>query len=493
MNTTEQFRRARRAGVPLVAIGTADPMATIQEVAKVVNGNAPVVAWDCIRGVWGVNDLGMQYANDGVAGNPAGMLMAVAPELPDDSVVFLLAMDDWLGEAPVRQGIWNLRNPYKASGRMAVLLGSAFTLPPSLANDIVVIDQELPTEAELMAIVNGIDEAASESVTDRPAAGTDAKTRIVDSIRGLSAYAAEQIVAMNATKEGFDQDGVWEAKRKQVEQTGGISIHRGSEGFSQIGGLANLKEFAQRILDGKEPPKGIVFLDEIEKLMAGSSTSGGDSSGVSQGMLQALLTYMQDHEVTGMILIGPPGTGKSMIAKAMGNEARVPTICLDTNAMKGSLVGQSEQAMRSALKVITSVTSDKSLWVATCNSISSLPPELRRRFTLGTFFVDLPDEEEREQIWKGYMAKYEITPKDKRPNDQGWTGAEIKNCCHLAWMLQIPMVEAASYIVPVSISAKDVIDRLRKECDGRYLSASCKGLFRATADVKTPKRKLSVK
>ncbi len=47
------------------------------------------------------------------------------------------------------------------------------------------------------------------------------------------------------------------------------------------------------------------------------------------------------------------------------------------------------------------------LFIATSNSIASLPPELRRRFTLGTFFFDLPTAEERETIWRIYLKKYD--------------------------------------------------------------------------------------
>src|SRR5581483_5290564 len=102
-------------------------------------------------------------------------------------------------------------------------------------------------------------------------------------------------------------------------------------------------------------------------------------------------------------------------------------------AMKGSLVGQSEQNLRAALKVITSVSNGRSLWIATCNGISDLPPELRRRFTLGTFFFDLPDADERKAIWRIYLDKYDrIAAEAAKVKDDGWTGAEIKQCCDIA-------------------------------------------------------------
>jgi len=491
MSLVEQFRRARRAGVPLTGVETPDPTATIEEITEAVNGNTPVVAWDCIRGIWGVNELGMAYANSEVIGNPTAMLMDAAPELPEGIVMFVLGMDEWLNESTVRQGIWNLRNPYKATQRMVVLLGATLTLPASLANDVVILEEEYPDDEALGSMVGMLDEQASEVVKGRARMEDRTKAQVVDAVRGLPLGAAENIVAMNILKDGVDAEGVWEAKRRQVEQQKGISIWQGNESFDDIQGLANLKQFGKMVIDGRKPPKGIVFIDEIEKMIAGSSTAGGDSSGVSQGFLQQLLTYMQDFKVRGIILIGPPGTGKSLIAKAMGNQAGVPTIAFDLNGMKGSLVGESETAMRSNLKVVTSVTGGESFWIATCNSISSLPPELRRRFRCGTFFVDLPTKEERESIWQHYLRKYDLDPNQDIPNDTNWTGAEIENCCDNSYEFDCSLTEAAQYVIPVYTQDRERIEKLRKDCDGRYLSASELGLFRIEKDTRTRKMELN--
>src|SRR5438093_6512732 len=95
--------------------------------------------------------------------------------------------------------------------------------------------------------------------------------------------------------------------------------------------------------------------------------------------------------------------------------------------MQSSLVGGAGERLRAALQVVDAIFQGKSLWIATCNSITSLPPELRRRFTLGTFFFDLPSGLEREAIWKIYLTKWNLD--GERPNDEGWTGAEIRECC----------------------------------------------------------------
>ena len=170
-----------------------------------------------------------------------------------------------------------------------------------------------------------------------------------------------------------------------------------------------------------------------------------------------------------------PGSAKSLTAKATGNTAGIPTVAFDLSAMQSSLVGGSGERLRAALQVVDAISQGKSLWIATCNSITSLPPELRRRFTLGTFFFDLPTAEEREAIWKIYLAKWNLT--GDRPNDDGWTGAEIKECCRKAWRLNLSLRESAEYLVPVSRSAADQIESLRRLASGRFLSASHPGVY----------------
>ncbi len=182
-----------------------------------------------------------------------------------------------------------------------------------------------------------------------------------------------------------------------------MTVWRGGETFADVGGGSNIKRFLEAILKGADPPRLIVFCDEIEKGFAGSGT---DLSGVTTEMTGTVLTWMQDRDAEGMILIGPPGTAKSLVRKAAGNTGGIPTIAFDLGAMKSGIVGSSGERLRMALSVIDAVSGGRSHWLATCNSIGTLPPELRRRFTLGTFFFDLPSPEERDAIWQIYTAKY---------------------------------------------------------------------------------------
>lgn len=486
----DQFKAARRISAPLLAVNTPDPGATITLLCQTVAAEKPPVAtidgepaptefpqveWDFIRGLTGRNEAGRNWVAslgefDSTQNNPVGALV-VARKLPARSVLFIHLAHRWAPEAAIVQALWNLRDVFKLDRRTLVLLSKHFEVPAELSDDVLTLEEPLPGEDELSEIVRRIHAAAELTVTDTAAP--------VEALRGLSAFAAEQVTAMSLKRSGLDVDALWERKRQLIEQTPGLKVFREGDRFEDIGGCAIVKSFLKRVMTGHAKPAAVVFVDEIEKMLGGSK---GDLSGVTQDQLGAILSYMQDHASAGMIFIGPPGAAKSAVAKAAGNEGGVPTIQLDLGAAKGSLVGQSEQQLRNALKVITAVSNGRALWIATCNSIADLPPELRRRFTLGTFFFDLPSDTERAAIWKIYLEKYAFTDHkgflgQELPNHTGWTGAEIRQCCDIAWRLGCKLLEAAAFIVPVSRSAADAISRMREQASGRFLSASEPGVY----------------
>jgi hypothetical protein len=109
--------------------------------------------------------------------------------------------------------------------------------------------------------------------------------------------------------------------------------------------------------------------------------------------------------------------------------------------------------------------------------VDSLPPELRRRFKRGTFFMDLMTKEEREGAWQFYIKKYKLTDK-KRPDDEGWTGAEIEQCCEMAYDMSLSLIDAAEYVVPVAQSSEQQIAKLRQFAAGRFISASYSGKYK---------------
>lgn len=490
MKTTEHpLKPIRRAGVPLVAIETADPAQTIIGCIKSLmkSDDIPIFQWDIVNGHRGINKLGLKVAAS-IGAEPIQepyLFLQKVGELGckidserkspmENALVFVHMGNRYLNNETVIQAIWNLRDILKSIGATVVLLCANMMLPAELQQDVVIITEPLPDATELGVIVDStLKDAGIDLAKITPAE----RTKIIDILLGISAFAAEQTLAMSIDMKGqkVNMDSLWERKRKMVEQTPGLTVWRGGSSFNSIGGLGNIKDFLSRILSSaKNPVRCIGFIDEIEKMFAGAS---GDLSGVSQDQLMVFLKEMQDSNIPGIILIGAPGTGKSAIAKAAGSIADAEVLAIDTGAMTGSLVGESQSKIRKAMATFKAVSQGKGMFIATCNKIASLPPELRRRFTLGTFYVDLPDKDERKVIWDIWRKEYKLDADQLPPDDEGWTGAEIRNCCDVADRTGVSLFKAAEFIVPVSKSASDQVEGLRKMASGRFISASKPGIY----------------
>jgi SpoVK/Ycf46/Vps4 family AAA+-type ATPase len=159
----------------------------------------------------------------------------------------------------------------------------------------------------------------------------------------------------------------------------------------------------------------VCFLDEVEKALSGINGSG--DSGVSARLFGTFLSWLSDHESD----------------------------------------------------VFT---------IATCNDISKLPPEFSRaeRFD-GVFFLDLPDRQQKQRIWDIYLKLFALDAGQARPKDDQWTGAEVRSCCRLAALLDLPLTAAAQNVVPVAVTAAESVERLRSWASGRCLSADQPGIY----------------
>lgn len=482
MTFIEKFNAARDAGAPLVAVRTADQKATLKTIfMDAENKDCPKLIWDINLGLSAghkdyesiVAEIRAQMKTTSVLKNPVEMMVAVMRFAPKDTIVFAYNLHRQFGPE-VNQAIWSLRDTFKMNKRTLVLLCPNLTLPQEIVHDVLVLDEPLPDNAQLEKIV-----CDTYEIVNVPKPKPEFLARAVDALCGLAAFPAEQVCAMSIHSTGLDIEQLQERKRQQIEQVPGLSVWRGKEKFSDIGGCENSKEFLTSVMNGEDRPRAIVFQDEIEKSFGGAAT---DLSGVTQELLGYQLSFMQDHNSTGLMFIGHPGCTKSLISKAAGNESCIPTIQFDLGGMKGSLVGESNANMRMALKVVEAVSQGRALWIATSNNIANLPPELRRRYSFGTFFFDLPNNEEREVIWNIYFNKFKLKDRDK-PSDIGWTGAEIRNCCDIAWRLKIPLKDAAAYIVPMYKQSRERIVELQKEADGRYISAGKPGVYKAPEGI----------
>ena len=409
---------------------------------------------------------------------------------PGGTAVLVLAnFHRFLQSAEVVQALAREIVAGKQSRTILVVLAPLVSIPPELEKLFVVLTHELPDRTQLEAIARGV---ATET-GDLPE-GDDLE-RVLDAAAGLTRLEAENAFSLSLVRHGrIEAETVWDAKTQGLRKSGLLSLYRSDDDFRRLGGLESLKTFCRRALAGR---------------------SRDDASKRPRGVM----------------LLSPPGCGKSQFCKALGKEVGRPVIVLDVGSLMGSLVGQSEQRTRQALQTIDAMApcvvmidevekafsglgsqgdsgvaarmfgtfltwlndhESDAFVVCTANDVSKLPPEFARseRFD-AVFFLDLPDRAEKDAIWAIYRNQFGIPNAEPRPDDTDWTGAEIRACCRLAALLETTLVDAATNVVPVAVTAAESIARLRSWADGRCLSAHSTGLYRQLRPTDKPRRRVT--
>ena len=494
------FKNALAVSTPLIGINTLDPASVTAQLSTALPKGWALVRWDIARGFEKINLLGERVLkaalkdNDPSAYQNPTEAFGAALQFPESTLLFAhnlhnLITDPSGSSVQVVQALWNLRDDFKTKGAAFVGLGPDISLPPELQQDFVILDEPLPSDEQRSAIIRNLVDGCAEQIESFKRPDEATFVQAVDVTRGMSAFMVEQQTSISLAGGRLDVAQLAERMRRTINSVQGLSLYTGGESFDTMGGLDNARNYFTRLFDNVDYGV-IVFTDELEKQFGGLL---GDTSGTAQDQLGEKLTWMEDRGITGSMLIGPGGGGKSMLAKALGNYAKIPTIILNLSATKDSLVGSTGRNLRLCFKTIDAVAGNKRIFcIATCNRIAALPPELRRRYTHGTFFVDLPTAAERAAIWPIHLKAYGISPEQEMPNDTDWTGAEIRNCCRNAADLKISLVEASRYIVPIAVSDATNIAALRDSARGKYLSASHPGIYGEEPPViatKAPGRK----
>jgi hypothetical protein len=514
-----QLKAARAVSTPVLAVTTPDQPALTQVIIERLNGENPIVKWDRARGLTAGNDEGqkalghlckkfeeLEPSNLEVAtADPAAMVRFVY-HLQPHTILVAQSFNMFLNQhdsAETIQGVLNLRDVYKGDQRTFIMTSPDFNLPAEIQHDVILLDDPLPDEEQYGSIVTGESGLFASAGLKEPS--KEQVKKMTRSVRGLPHFEAEQVLAMSLAMgdgTGIDLTDAWNLKIQAVSKVKGLSMTFNdpeAPPLTDLKGLDSIISRLNKLQAGPCPPELYVRVDEIDKMMAGLGEGGGpgDSTGVSQDLHEQFLVNMEDHGWTGFILVGIRGSGKTVLTQSIGKAHGVPTIAMDTGAMKGRHVGDSEQAFRDGFRTIRSIGGKRVCVLATCNRLNALPPELLRRFKLGIYYFDLLTKEERDALWPVYLKKYGHPLDAKRPDDENWTGSEIRNCCEIAWMTGDTIDEVGTHgIVPVMVSDKNGVEALRMQANGNFLSASYKGKYqrsRIAAATKTAGRKLNIK
>jgi len=437
-----------KAGYPALCILTQEPDRA-EEILPCEG--VQFYAWDCIRGI-----------------HPAKKPNHIQVEIRDpveavrwldsrqDSVLIAHNLHLFLDIPEVVQAIQNGVPRWKQLGSCLVMISPVIQIRPELEKIFTVIDLELPDEETLFHLQMEL--AKSVKVEPNPES--------VRAARGLTEFEAETAFALSIVKEGrFSTKVIAEAKAQMIRKSGLMEFWEPAD-IADVGGLENLKAYIRNRARGFKPANGNL------------------------------------PKPKGILLVGIPGSGKSLACKATSNMLGWPLIRLDIGGLKNSLVGESERRMRQATSVIDAFgesvvwidetekafagskssgetdagttasmfghflcwmqeTKTPVLIMATANDISKLPPEFMRagRFD-ALFFVDIPSLAERKEIIGIMNRKYGTQiPLEFAEKLQGFTGAEIEQ---LAKDSLFDGLDAAmEAIVPLSRTMREEIQNLR--------------------------------
>lgn len=505
----DDFRQARAVSTPLIAIATPDQPATIAGIAERLGPEVPVVEICAAEGLRGRNPTGQALATLLIKERLSGRqelsrdlmwCLRTMHEMPQRTCLFFHNAQLWLDQGVIIQGIANLRETNPGTGRTLILLGPTITLPPALVQDVLTLREPLPNDDQLSQTLDLILNSSSEQL-DSPV-DEETRRKAIEAVRGLSQFAAQNAIAWSLSRKGINLERLWGVKRRQVQQVRGVRFGTATHSFDQVGGLTAFRNYMVRVGKGRRPIAALVFIDEIDKAMQGSVGESGDS-GVSADRLAVLLQFMEEHKIRGSLLVGVPGAGKTYVTEAVANTLTVPALKLDLGAMLGGIIGQSQQQVREALDVVYAVGGDRIFFLATCNRLESLPPELRRRFKIGPWFFDLPSREEKDAVWlialeqaglEAQRAEVDFDIDQARPADPDWTPDDITKCVTTAYDLDISLIEAAQLVVPVAHQDPESVQRLRDLADHQFLAASYPGKYQkpSTPLVAQSERKIDL-
>ena len=471
--------------------------------------------WDVAAGVSNMDGSTARLGSPDL-GETLGVIKARSESTSSDRGLWILRdAPVWLEGMPGAQPLRALRNlarslpsAAKSSAQALIILSPNGSVPADLAGHATVIEWPLPDRAEIGALLD----AAVNTLPDEiraAAAPNGTRDSAIDAAVGLTGEEAQSCFAKSLVQtRRIDPVLVSSEKRRVIAR--------------------------EKVLEWFEPiPGGIDAVGGLDVLKGWLS--------------QRKLAYSPAARAyglpapKGMLLVGPPGTGKSLTAKAVATAWGVPLLKMDLGALKSKFVGDSEANIRKAFGVISAigrcvvwldeiekalaganqgaadggVSSDalgailgwmqerqgEAFVVATSNDAAALPPELLRKGRFDElFFVDMPNPNERADVLRAALRAHGRKSVAGLDVDAvgaacaGFTGSEIAalvpDALFAAFadgareIVTADLVAAARTVVPLSKTAPEKIAKMREWAKGKARPASTPWIEESSARVR---------
>jgi ATP-dependent 26S proteasome regulatory subunit len=399
-------------------------------------------------------------------------------------------------EPTIVRRLRDLATALRKTRKSVILLSPVQKVPAELEKGIsAIIYWDLPNRIEIEATARKLLAQAPPATQQQFEQDPGHMERVVEAALGLTEVEAENVFAKSMVRtHTFDMETILEEKKQIIRKSGMLEYYEHREEFSDIGGLEILKDWL-----GK-------------RRHAFSSRAREFGLPLPKGIL----------------LIGVPGTGKSLTAKAVGALWEMPLLRLDVGKIFAGLVGSSEENIRTVIRTAEAIA-PAVLWIdeiekgfsgtgssnfsdggttsrvfgsfitwlqekttpvfviATANDVTALPPELLRKGRFDEiFFCDLPDGEERRTILDIHLRKKNRDPArfnldklvDATPD---YSGAELEQAVIAALYDAFDagedldterMQTALREIVPLSVTMRERIEAMREWARTRARRAS---------------------
>lgn len=458
--------------------------------------------WDVAQGAAAISGASL----DTDTADPGAMFQFIRSRASgrERNVWIMRDLPVWLsgmpGAVPLRQLrnlIRDLPTTPRESAQAIIVLSPSGEVPAELSGHATVIDWPLPDREEIAALLDAAIDALPDELRET-AAPNGQRDAAIDAAVGLSAEEAQTCFARSLVQlRRIDPAAVAQEKRRVIAR--------------------------ERVLEWFDPlPGGLDAVGGLENLKAWLISRG-----------KAYTPAAREYGLPapkGAMLVGVPGCGKSLTAKAIATAWNVPLLRLDLGALKSKYVGESEGNLRRAFKVIEAIgrcvvwldeiektlpaggagaadggvsadalgavlswmqeRSGEAFVIATANDISALPPELLRKGRFDdVWFIDLPNLQEREAILQAALAAHgrgglvnEASAGLVAVKCDGFTGSEMAELVPDALFAafsdgarQISAADlsyAAGTVTPLVKTAAEKISALRKWAEGRARPAT---------------------